>query len=418
MAYSELIKNFERIRDYMRQFYVYGFKIRSEYDAKSSRSYDNERRRIESWLGDYMSFRLDTEGKRVFLSVDSRQVLSNPLYSALKAKSFTPGDILFHFCILDLLADGEEYSVTGIMDQLYFRYFSEFDDGGALDESTVRKKLREYVRLGVLESDKRGRELIYRRSQCAVDLEGWKDAAAFFSEADPLGAVGSFILDKYSDAPDYFRFKHHYILHSLDSQILCRILEAMRSQLRVTVNVKSNGGKSEREHTVFPMKIFVSTQTGRQYLLAYHIRFRKTMFFRLDTISSVIAVDPEPDAGQYLGYADKLRENLWGVSLGSGGNMDHIEMTVRVEDGEEYIVHRLRRECRCGMVEMIDSNTYRFSADVYDAAEMKPWIRTFIGRIVSLECSDPDVTETICGDLELMQEMYGGESDAVQRDIQ
>ena len=57
MAYSELIKNFERVRDYMRQFYVYGFKYRDEYDAKSVRSYDNERRRIESWLGDYMAFR-------------------------------------------------------------------------------------------------------------------------------------------------------------------------------------------------------------------------------------------------------------------------------------------------------------------------------------------------------------------------
>lgn len=51
MAYSELIKNFDRIRDYMRQFYVYGFKSRTEYDKKSTRSYDNERRRIESWLG-------------------------------------------------------------------------------------------------------------------------------------------------------------------------------------------------------------------------------------------------------------------------------------------------------------------------------------------------------------------------------
>ena len=53
MAYSELIKNFNRIRDYMRQFYVYGFRTRDEYDKKSARSYDNERRRIESWLGDY-----------------------------------------------------------------------------------------------------------------------------------------------------------------------------------------------------------------------------------------------------------------------------------------------------------------------------------------------------------------------------
>ena len=38
MAYSELIKRFDRIRDYMRQFYVYGFKSRNEYTGKSARS--------------------------------------------------------------------------------------------------------------------------------------------------------------------------------------------------------------------------------------------------------------------------------------------------------------------------------------------------------------------------------------------
>ena len=68
MAYSELIKNFENIRDYISQFYVYGFKRRKDYDKKSSRSYDNERRRIESWLGEYMCF----TNKSTFLSLDSR----------------------------------------------------------------------------------------------------------------------------------------------------------------------------------------------------------------------------------------------------------------------------------------------------------------------------------------------------------
>ena len=55
-SYSELIKNFERIRAYMREFYIYGFKSRDDYSKKSARSYDDERRRIESWLGDHMSF--------------------------------------------------------------------------------------------------------------------------------------------------------------------------------------------------------------------------------------------------------------------------------------------------------------------------------------------------------------------------
>ena len=35
MAYSERIKNFARIRDIMRQFYVYGFQTRAEYTQKA-----------------------------------------------------------------------------------------------------------------------------------------------------------------------------------------------------------------------------------------------------------------------------------------------------------------------------------------------------------------------------------------------
>ena len=65
-SYSELIKNFEKIRAYMRDFYVYGFKSRDDYQSKSARSYDDERRRLESWLGDHMSFVRTSEGKKLY----------------------------------------------------------------------------------------------------------------------------------------------------------------------------------------------------------------------------------------------------------------------------------------------------------------------------------------------------------------
>ena len=73
----------------MREFYIYGFKSREEYNKKSVRSYDDERRRIESWLGNYMGFRQTPEGKNVFISIDSRVSRHDPLYKAWKAKSFT-----------------------------------------------------------------------------------------------------------------------------------------------------------------------------------------------------------------------------------------------------------------------------------------------------------------------------------------
>lgn len=72
MAYKELIKNFQRILEYMKEFYVYGFKSREEFIQKSARSYDDERRRLESWFGDYMRFHQTSEGKNKFFSIDSR----------------------------------------------------------------------------------------------------------------------------------------------------------------------------------------------------------------------------------------------------------------------------------------------------------------------------------------------------------
>jgi hypothetical protein len=51
--YSELVKNYNKIREYLRDFYIYGFRSRDSFVQKSSgRSYDNERRRIESYLGE------------------------------------------------------------------------------------------------------------------------------------------------------------------------------------------------------------------------------------------------------------------------------------------------------------------------------------------------------------------------------
>ena len=67
MAYSELIKNFEKIRSYMRDFYVYGFKGRDEFDDKSTRMYDDEIRRVKGWLEGYIDSYYDESGKkRVF----------------------------------------------------------------------------------------------------------------------------------------------------------------------------------------------------------------------------------------------------------------------------------------------------------------------------------------------------------------
>ena len=88
-------------------------------------------------------------------------------------------------------------------------------------------------------------------------------------------------------------------------------------------------------------------------------------------------------------------------------------MTIHVENDEQFIVQRLQREKRHGTVEMIDEHTYRFVADVYDAAEMLPWLRTFIGRIIDLQCTNPVVEKGFFEDLQTMETLYGDDKHAV-----
>ena len=113
----------------------------------------------------------------------------------------------------------------------------------------------------------------------------------------------------------------------------------------VTFSIRKD---AEREHRVYPLRFYISTQTGREYLLAYHYKFRKPMFFRLDTIRSISPGPVEPHHEKYAGYAAKFDENLWGVSTGAGYSLDHVEITLRVGDGEGFILDRLEREKRHG----------------------------------------------------------------------
>lgn len=414
MAYSELIKSFDKIRGYMRQFYVFGFKRREEYDAKSLRSYDNERRRIESWMGECMSFRQNEAGKQVFLSVDSRTIRHNPLYKAFKAKSFTDNDLILHCYLLSMLADREARSAHGIIEGVA-ELLGRFPQLKLLDDSTIRKKLREYEELGLLISEKRGRELFCRLTPEAVDRISWQEAVEFFAEADPLGVIGSYILDRSEEDRELFGFKHHYILHALDGEVLLSALEAIGEHRRVRLtNVSLRSGQA-CEHLAYPLRIYISTQSGRQYLLCWHYGLRRMQFFRMDAIIKIKLEEPEPEPDRFADSYDRFRKNLWGVSGGRDHNMDHVEMDVRVEDDEWFIPQRLERERRWGHVEQIDEHTWRFTADVYDTSEMLPWLRTFIGRILRLEFSNPRVRRTWQDDMRALARAYGEEDDhAVQ----
>lgn len=405
MAYNELIKNFEKVRAYMREFYVYGFKSRTEYDAKSARSYDDERRRLESWLGDYMRFAQTPGGKNVFLSVDSRVTCKNPFYKAWKAKSFTDGDITLHFAIFDILHTPEiKKTLTELVDEIDGLLSSRI----TFDESTLRKKLKEYAEEGIIRVEKDGRKVLYSRS-AYIDISALNDVIDFFSEVAPCGVIGSFLRDKQPEHDELFTFKHHYITQAMDSDVMATLFEAIHKHRYITVDNLGKHTGEVRTIRLVPLKIYISAQNGRQNLIAFHERANRLNTYRLDYMSNVRIEDETCVRFDFLRDAlCRAEEHMWGVNCKwIIKHVEHVEFDIKIEEDEQFIVRRLEREKRCGRVEKIDDNHYRYVAEVFDTTEMLPWIRTYISRITKMNFSNRTAENKFKKDIKEMYRMYG-----------
>lgn len=419
MAYSELIKSFERIRDYIRDFYICGFRTREQYTNKSARSYDNERRRIESYLDGYIGSHRTREGKNIFVSIDSRAAGSNPLYRVLKAKSFTDGDITLHFILFDILHSPQIALSLSEISKRADGILSEFPNPMCFEESTVRKKLAEYAELGLIKTERCGRQTLYSRTE-SVKLESWRGALEFFSEVAVCGAAGNFLLDKLGGASEYFTFKHHYITHVLDSEVLCELLVAISEKRAVAFTYKRSHGAQSQEIYCVPLKILISVQTGRRWLagdtrLAGDSRLaaqssKRISLFRLDGIHNVTLKNVCPQFSALREKFENMQQYIWGASLG-GRQKELVSFTLKLAPNEDYMLTKLEREKRCGKVEVLsqteNETTVHFSAQVYDSCELIPWIRSFTGFISETSFSNKMVEKTLRDDLEEMYKMYG-----------
>jgi hypothetical protein len=407
--FSELIKNFDKIRDYMRDFFIYGFKARGDFTQKSLRTYDNERRRIESYLGEYIKWDTIKGSKRVFISLDSSRISQNPLYAAWKSKSFTDNDIVLHFYILDFLKRDKYLSCETLTNLICE------ESEKCFDSQTVRIKLNEYVKEGILIAHKEGKKFYY--SLCEDYLhnidcyKGIMDAIKYYQEAVPFGVIGSYILDNEETENDIFAFKHHYVVHTLEDKILLEILDTMKEKRKIKfVNESNRLGATSMVYGI-PLKIFVGTQSGRRYLTIYNENRGRFINYRLDYIKSVVKLD------NYQNF-DKLKEELnrnldkcWGVSFGGRHRDERFTMKLYIdEEREQHIINRLNTEGRGGEVIRVSQNIYVYSKEVYDSNEIMHWVKSFTGRIISVDCKDKNVVNKFNNDMQRMYDMYiGGE---------
>lgn len=410
-VYSELIKNFDKIRDYVRDFYIFGFRTREDQNTKSKRTYDNEKRRIESWLSDYIHTELLGHKKKVAVKIDSSHIYQNPLYKCFKSATYTDNDIKLHFLIMDILECGE-MTASEITDKIVSEY------GMVFDLQTVRLKLKEYADEGLILQCRNGKSMVYKKSEVYVEdiIEKYPmltDMISFFSEEMPFGVVGSFIMDRADISNAYFTRKHAYMVHTLDDEILLEIFHAMKEKREVTFSGVGLKRRNKLDITAVPLKIHSSVQTGRNYIIMYNEQKKRLFSTRLDSIKAVDLGEVCGEYDVYYEYYEKNKRFLWGTSFGNErkyGQTEHIHIEILIdEDKERFILKRLEREGRNGTITKLENGRYAYDADVFDANEMSPWIKTFIGRIAVFDTTNTELKEKFYNDVMRLYDMYGGE---------
>ena len=405
--FKELIKSFPKSREYVRDFFVYGFKTREEFSGFSSRTYDNERRRLESWLAGFVKQKYCGKEKNIYLSIDSNSLDTNPLYRVWKAKSFTDNDIMLHFYILDYLEQFGAQSADRITDGILAEY------GFVFEVQTVRRKCSQYAKEGILEKKKRGKEILYQPGLPFERLlsfwPGLGNAVKLYQLFSPLGIVGNTMMEHASLTNDLFRVKHNFFVHTLEDEMLLLLLSAMHREKAVLLTVKSTRTDNRKTAEGVPLKIFISTCTGRRYVILYVRNKKRFVSVRLDAVKAVEAKESCPDFRELLAKLERNREKAWGISFQNSAyrRTEHVKLTLHIDERTEgFLVSRLKREGKGGVIRRIAPDTFTYEKEVFDANEMLPWIRTFLGRIVKLESDSKRLNLLFERDFWTMYRMY------------
>ena len=397
---NKAISNFDVIRKLVRNLYLEGFNnyLETENLGKSSRAFNNNLNSIRNFLDErFISSKTNTKKKsNPVISFDTREETENPLFALWKTSNSIASNLSFDFAIMDILEDfpdginwfslaSDNYSTKHV--DLLEQYVSK-----GIDKKGIQVKLKKLAEAGVIEfseDKKKIRKTDTKRIKELLASRDVKQAIQFASETCPLGVIGSFILDSLSNVDSEpvntpIHYKHHFVFNSIDYEIMYILLEAINEKCFVEIESERFGLR-----TIVPLKIFISTQTGRTYVVFWN-KTSKTFFS--ENLESILAARKTDTCSEYDLYKRRLSEmecHMWGVSfkMEKTEELEHVRFVIEYPSEEEksYIPARIKREAVTGTVKEQDEFHSEFTADIIDSKEIIPWIRSFIGRITELD---------------------------------
>ena len=374
-THKELItagKFSEKFKRVLLDYYSYGFKSLSSFDAKKHQTISEDWLRLNRVIADYMQWSEDRHDV-MFASADSQSMESNPfhrIYRFCKYNPFTyPAYFLHTMAALsdsfDLrngvdaldLDDDQRIHMEGVLkraeglktsDLICFYTEKLAPSVGKDRNKTPNNRLSDLEQLGLVsckqasgangKGDRRWslpfftmRTILNAGTQVSTDFERHLHSALdFFSKYYLLGEVGTFLCDRiYSDTLSPFRFKHEYFMQALNDFNIVDLFHGMEHNKWCKIKYRHGIRNAEREILCYPLEIRISNMNGREYLMCYEPFKHSYTALRIEFIDAVEFFDdskvkrvlvhtgaclaPE-DVDAEIANARASLQHAWGVS--------------------------------------------------------------------------------------------------------
>ena len=457
-THIELITNDsfdEKFRDCIRDYFLYGFKSYKNYDYLSNQTFKKDWDRLGNILNDYMMWS-EKYRQRTYMTQSSQAMLCNPFHRIYRFCLFKLSDIPFFLHAISALSNKVSYRNFDIYNQvlnlqdkqlaqlktseqlaldtlklktseLINLFMNTFIADSLSDRNRIcNKKLSSLVELGLLRSGKRSSSGDNSWLSSNITLQqllnyAEKDnsdfgihlryAIDFFSKNSPLGEIGMFLSDRFSNEDfSYIRVKHAYYAQAVNDFNLIDLLAAIDHGYWCSIEYRHAIAAFKTTLLAYPIEIRVSSENGRQHLVFYEPFKRSYTCLRLEFIDHITYYDNTAivHSLEKCGFASVSQiesdilnaksaiKSAWGVSTTLENYHNavttpqnyHVHMHINYTKKKEYYIkNRLEKECRFGAISETP-NGLDFDVQVSNPLEMKPWIRSYYSRIS--DCSGFD----------------------------
>lgn len=452
-------------------YYSYGFKNMTFYDHQTHQTILTDWYRLNRVISDYLKWSDPAElGEIMFATTDSQSMKTNPFHRVYRFCKHNPNYPFYFLHTIAALSPaiklrgGIEFSdldeeqqtrlenlITAEHPELktsdlilfYKKRDLGSDDNNAAGKKKIQNKaltirLSDLACLGLIKSEQKEgkaggkgdhrwtlpqlsmRKLLDSGYETDVNFERHLYSALdFFSRYYLFGEVGTFLLDRIDTGspghPSPFRFKHEYLMQSLNDFNILDLLYAIEEGKWCKIKYRHGTAGFENELLCYPLEIRISNMQGREFLMFYEPFRRSYTALRIEFIDSIELYEDQKikkfltQAGYHtspetidadIANARKSIPHSWGVSTTKRQEKNAVKpvethpvsLRIAYDPAKEYyIVNRLNRECRSGTVRKSNDDTYfSFTIDVSDEKELRPWVRSFYSRILTCEGMDSD----------------------------